>query len=297
MNDSQLDYFVLLYNTRSIQKAAAAAPMTTQGISKAIRALEAELGVTLFERQGSGARKPTPYADALMEYAGFVTSERERLSRRFDQITAERQRVVRLVTALGLSGLVGNRCVEAFARKHPDITVTTGETDDLSCDRLVRTGECDLGFTLAPFDEGLQTVPLARGRVFFWINVKHPLAQRDALTPADLDGQSLMTFGNPIKIDGRISALMATAGAKPAAVVTSPEMFWHYQFAAEGSGLGLTVEHALDIPLYTNNPQVVAVPLEGLSWTYGLSYARGRALPEHVQEFFDFAVAFARNVR
>lgn len=48
MNQRQLQYFLEVYNRKSVSQAAKALFISPQGISKTIASLEAELGVELF---------------------------------------------------------------------------------------------------------------------------------------------------------------------------------------------------------------------------------------------------------
>ena len=61
MNQRQLKYFLEVYSTKSISKAAANLFVTPQGISKTIAALEKELNVSLFEHHHN---RITPTKDA-----------------------------------------------------------------------------------------------------------------------------------------------------------------------------------------------------------------------------------------
>ena len=68
MNSEQLKYFELTYQERNYSAAARMVPVSPQGLTKAIRALEKELGVTLFEPDSNGMPQPTPYAQELYEF-------------------------------------------------------------------------------------------------------------------------------------------------------------------------------------------------------------------------------------
>ena len=57
MNSEQLYYFQLAYSEGNFSAAARRVPMSLQGLTKSIRALERELGVTLFvpDPDGTGS--------------------------------------------------------------------------------------------------------------------------------------------------------------------------------------------------------------------------------------------------
>ncbi|ACV21785.1 Cyn operon transcriptional activator [Slackia heliotrinireducens] len=295
MNSDQLDYFLLVYNTQSIQKAAAIVPMSPQGMAKSIKALEQELGAPLFTREPNGKRSPTEYAQVFREFALMSQAEMDRTLLRFVQIRAREQKTIRLASALGLSGLFGNECIDVFRRKRPDVAFELRETDDLTCDELVASGACDLGLTLSPFGDGLTTIPLASERVYAWVSTVNPLSQRTALLPADLASTRVALFGQRQKLDASVRAAVRQEGFELQSVTYSPEVFWHYNLALENRAIGITVEHLTTLPMFTDNPNVVALPIQDMNWTYGISHEYGRVLYEHEQAFFDYAIAYARK--
>lgn len=94
MNFNQLEYFIALYQTRSVTKAAKSLFMTRQALSLGLSALEEELGVPLFIRMSSGL-EPTKEGEILFRYASEAIKARDEA---VSQIQAARQN-----TALSLA--------------------------------------------------------------------------------------------------------------------------------------------------------------------------------------------------
>ena len=92
MNWDQLHYFAAVYRERNIVAAAAQVPMSTQGLSKSIHRLEAELGVPLFVIEANGGRTPTEYADVLARFAWRIFDEYEQLTSDFERIQSKSAR-------------------------------------------------------------------------------------------------------------------------------------------------------------------------------------------------------------
>lgn len=174
MNTDQLEYFMLVYRTRSASEAAAMIPMSTQGLNKSIRSLEKELGVSLFTIDANGGRIPTRYADALAVYAAHMEKERQELFEEYSRIDAERVRLVRLAACNGLPRFAGIDLVHDFKKSHPDIEVQMREMSDPSCDEAIKHGMADLALTLLPFDTGLVTTTLYSEGVYLWVNANNP---------------------------------------------------------------------------------------------------------------------------
>ena len=76
MNFNQLEYFIALYQTRSVTKAAKSLFMTRQALSLGLSAMEDELGVPLFIRMNNGL-EPTAEGEILFRYACDALRARE----------------------------------------------------------------------------------------------------------------------------------------------------------------------------------------------------------------------------
>ena len=94
MNFNQLEYFIALYQTKSVTKAAKSLFMTRQALSLGLSALEDELGVPLFIRMSTGL-EPTKEGEILFLYACDALKTREEV---VSQVQAARQN-----TALSLA--------------------------------------------------------------------------------------------------------------------------------------------------------------------------------------------------
>ena len=297
MNMDQLEYFMLVYRTRSVSEAAAMIPMSTQGLNKSIRSLEKELGVNLFAIDANGSRIPAQYAEALAIFAARIEKERQKLFEEYSRIDAERVRLVRLAACNGLPRFAGIDLVHDFKESHPDIEVQMREMSDPSCDEAIKHGMADIALTLLPFDPGLVTTTLYSEGVYLWVNTSNPLAARDSLTFEDLAGEKLSTSGEGIKLHTRLMDELRKRNIKIAGSVESPEMFRHYQDALSNGMIGLTVENLAKDELFCQSPEVRAIRLEGMQWTIGISHLHGRVLAPHNQEFLDFAIRWFKKHR
>lgn len=68
LNLNQLRNFMLMWDEETFVAAARKAGVTSQGLTKSIRSLEAEVGVPLFSCDGAGRQRPTVYAEAVSAF-------------------------------------------------------------------------------------------------------------------------------------------------------------------------------------------------------------------------------------
>ncbi|MBV8690572.1 MAG: LysR family transcriptional regulator [Actinobacteria bacterium] len=156
MDLRQLSYFLAVVDEGTFTAAASRVAVAQPSLSQAVRALEAELGTELFHRVGRAVRL-TSAGEALVEPARQALRDADTAReavRAVAGLEAGRLDLAALPTlaAEPVAGLVG-----AFTRAHPGVSVRLVSPEEPgTLDDLVRSGECEIGFTeLHPDVEGL----------------------------------------------------------------------------------------------------------------------------------------------
>lgn len=296
MNREQLNYFALAYQLGSFAEAAARVPMSVQGFNKAMRSLETELGVSLFENDGHGLRTPTSYADELFEFTDHLENNYRGLLDRFDSIRSQERNVIRLGTSLGVIGLLGPDFLNDFHAANPTITVEYDETPDILCDKRLMLGACDMALSLFPYEESAATTELYSSRICFWVREDDALAGKTVLEAADLAGRAVAMCGKEIKVYWRIRSACEKAGIELGELSTSSEIFWIYNFVLCGRGPGFCVEHLTKLPVFTTCPDIKSIPFEDMRWRFGISYLPNHRLSPAEQLFYDYCLAFSKTL-
>ncbi|NTU89961.1 MAG: LysR family transcriptional regulator [Actinobacteria bacterium] len=291
-----MKYFALAYQTHSFSAAAERVPMSVQGLAKAIRSLESELGVTLFITDKNGARIPTLYADELYQFSRTWDSGYQILQESILRIRAHEKHEIRLGTSLGIIGLFGPDFLNTFHQEHPDILVTYSETNDAICDEALLRGSYDLALILSPYPKDFITTELYSEPVYFWVRADNPLSAKKSLTLDDLSGCSIAIPGRGFKCYESIITACIARGAEPKEVIASSEIFWLYEFALSGRGIGFTLPHLANLPFFSKEDSIVSIPLEDVSWHFGISYLPSHSLSKPEQLFYDHCIAYSKKL-
>jgi DNA-binding transcriptional LysR family regulator len=173
----RLQYFFEAVTTGSIRGAAEALGVEPSIVSRQIQLLEAELGVTLFERKGRGV-VPTEMASLVMEHYRDRQASEQALAARLDEINGLKRGEVQLVASEGFVDILMNGVVDAFCRQYPGVRVglrVAGATDAV---RAVAHDEAHIGVVLGPPADPSIRVVNARVHpicVIAWPD--HPLAR------------------------------------------------------------------------------------------------------------------------
>ena len=184
MDIKNLNTFIQVAELGSFSKAGERLGYSQPTISVQIKQLEQELGAKLFDRVGHMVRLTDKGQDTLL-YAQEILRLSQQMS---DPSSAETLTTIRLATADSLCIPLLGKMFSALRTAHPNIAVhlTTAGTGELF--RLLDHNEVDLVCTLDTHIYNNSYVIAAEERigVHFVVASQHPLAQKGALTKADL---------------------------------------------------------------------------------------------------------------
>jgi DNA-binding transcriptional LysR family regulator len=158
--------------------------MTQPPLSRAIRRLEDDLGVELFERTPSGVT-PTAAGAVLYDEARALLERADRLRARV--VGAGGAAVITVGTLADTAEQIGAGLVTAFRRRQPHVDVVVTETDLSDPTAGLRAGLVDVALTRTPFDpNGISTYVLGSDRVGVVMHDDDPLAAHRHVALADL---------------------------------------------------------------------------------------------------------------
>ncbi|GAA4660887.1 MULTISPECIES: LysR family transcriptional regulator [Amycolatopsis] len=176
-----LRYFVTVAEERHVGRAAVRLHMTQPPLSRAIRNLEKDLGVRLFDRTPKGVGL-TPAGKTLYDEARALLAQADRVRAR---VTGAGR--LSVGTLADTAEQVGRSVVELFRRRHPGVTVDIHEVDLGDPTAGLRAGLVDVALTRSPFDDsGLGTRVLRSDAVGVVLRDDDPLARRKTVAPVEL---------------------------------------------------------------------------------------------------------------
>jgi DNA-binding transcriptional LysR family regulator len=181
----QLRHFVAIAEEGSLTRAAARLHIAQQSLSQQVRTLEAQLGVTLFERSSRGVAL-TDVGAVLLREARPVLARAERAAEAVRRAARGEQGELRVGFLSTVANYFMPPVVRAFRERHPGVAL---HTEDLTIAALVagvRDGTLDAGLSRPPLIDDLATEVVLREPVAAVLPEGHRLAGRAELTLADL---------------------------------------------------------------------------------------------------------------
>ena len=185
MESRPLRYFVAVAEELNFARAAERLGISPPPLSRAIRALESDLGAVLFERTTHSVAL-TPAGEVLLTEARFALEALEAAGRRARRVAATGPKLVLTVKADGDAGLLES-VLARYAADPAAVPVTVRLCAWHEQSRLLRQGVADVALVYEPYDRtGLDAEPLTTEPRVAALPASHPLAARADLGVADL---------------------------------------------------------------------------------------------------------------
>lgn len=239
-----LRYFAVLAEELHFGRAADRLAITQPPLSSAIKALEEELGVRLFDRDSKQVQLTPAGAAFLVDVRAIL----ERIARSKDTAKAvasgQRGRL-----DIGVTGSLFYRelprILAAFGARMPNIEVTLRETGSAEQVDALLHGELHAGFiNAATVPPQLASMPLRTDRLVVCLPEGHALAQRKSLRIADLAQERFVMFDRdvaPANYDNVIAAF-SRAGVHPRTYHAARQWLTIIAMIANGVDIGLVPE-------------------------------------------------------
>jgi DNA-binding transcriptional LysR family regulator len=270
-------YFVAVAEELHFGRAAERLHIAQPALSRQIKSLEDDLKVRLFARD-KRATELTPAGEQFLADARPLLASAEGARRRLLR-AAQRTRTF---TVGFMPGLIVTAAVRELSRRHPSLNVEVVRTGWNDQTEVLHDGRADVGYVRLPIDRrGLNVRDLLSEPRVAVLPAAHPLADKDALSVADLAGERLLQ--DPAAVPEWRAAATVPADPPPA-VRTVEEKLEHV-----AAGHGVVVLPLSTATFYTR-PDVTHVEITGIGPSQVcLAWEAGRH-SGLIEEFVDIAV-------
>jgi LysR family hydrogen peroxide-inducible transcriptional activator len=195
MTLTELKYIVAVARERHFGRAAEACHVSQPTLSVAIRKLEDELGVSLFERGGVEV-SVTPIGQQIVEQAQRVLDETATIR----EIAKQGRDPLAGALRVGVIYTIGPYLLPLMMRRiiqdAPQMPLVLQESFTVRLLELLRQGDIDVAILAEPFpDQGFATCPLYDEPFVVAVPHKHPWARRSAIGSAELKEQTMLLLG------------------------------------------------------------------------------------------------------
>jgi len=178
MNIDQIRAFHKVALTGSFTRAARELFVTQPAVSQEIKALEASLGIKLFDRSGKNVRM-TAEGEVLFSYALRFFALHEEMESLFGRSKNLQHGQIKLGSTALIGTYFSPQIIGRFNRRYPgiEIDLKMGNSDQVM--NLVLEGSVDLGFSgMTTNHARLESILIHQEKMIMVASPRHPLSQR-----------------------------------------------------------------------------------------------------------------------
>ena len=266
MTLTELKYIVALAREKHFGRAAEACFVSQPTLSVAIRKLEDELGVQLFER-GTAGIQTTAMGDQLIEQAQKVLDEASLLKDLARQGRDPLAGPLRVGVIFTIGPYLLPWLVPQMIQAHPSMPMLLQENYTVKLLETLRQGEIDVLILAEPFDaQGLVTEPVYDEHFMVAVPRQHPWAKRRRIPSAELTQQTMLLLGSGHCIRDQVVEIcpelsrfsQASSGIQKTFEGSSLETIRHMV----ASGVGITVLPQTACPRSRDDGFLCYIPFE-----------------------------------
>ena len=265
MNIEYLKYFAELAKTQHYGSAAKALNISQPGLSHAIKTLEEEYGVPLFQKEGCNVSLSL-YGKELMKDVEEILDAYLRMEERAAGLRTE-EKTVRIGSVYPLAPRTIPQMLKEFRVTFPFVIYNrlTPEIEEGLLD-----GKYDIGFCseLLKSDE-LEYYPIRESYVAAAVPKGHPLEKRAAVSLREVSCYPLVMFSRTSGFRKLQEQVFAEAGIEVRPVCSAEEI--EVVAGLVENGFGITILPYMDIVRLHN---IVTIPVDTSSWKSKFYIAR-----------------------
>ncbi len=252
MTLTELRYIVAVARERHFGRAAEACFVSQPTLSVAIKKLEEELDVKIFER-GASEVTVTPLGEDIVRQAQSVIEQASAIK----EIAKRGKDPLAGALRLGLIYTIGPYLLPELVRHtiehYPQMPLMLQENFTVKLLEMLRTGELDCAIMAEPFpDTGLALAPLYDEPFVVAVPASHPLAQRESISAEELKAETMLLLGtghcfrdHVLEVCPEFARFSSDAeGIRKSFEGSSLETIKHMV----ASGMGITVVPLLSVP-------------------------------------------------
>ncbi|MEM9797151.1 MAG: LysR family transcriptional regulator [Pseudomonadota bacterium] len=287
----QLRYFSAAAQHGAVGRAAAALSISQSAVTEAIKDLEADLGVQLFDRHPRGLAL-TFRGNQFLRHADKILSDVSAARHALEREEAPTGGKLHLGVTSLMAGYVLSDVLSRFRRVHPEVEVTAIEDSGEHLEHLLIGGELDVAVMVAADGRdrmALHTEILAVSPYRLWLPLGHPLAARESVSLSDVTAEPLIML-RVDEMEEEAVNLLSALGQRPRVAFRTRSVEAVRSLVATGAGVAMLPDlvyrpWSLEGDRIESRDVSGALPVVHV----GVVWRKGAPLPQTVRDFIAVA--------
>ena len=289
----QLEYFQMAARLRNITRAAERLRVSQPNITVAIKKLEAELGIQLFDRSQKQL--------ALTPEGAVFLNRIELALRNIQDAVLEVNDYKQLQKGsikIGIPPMMGAylfpRIFSSFQKKYSHLDIYLHEEGSISIREQLERDELDFGIIIiSGASNHLELLPMVTSQIVACVPENSPLAKKPFLTKEDIAKSNVIMLKEGSFLRQTILGKLKDQNIAPNIVLESNQVVTIKGLVASGVGISFLLDMVLE-----DAPGITAIPLEEPIFVdVGLAWKKDRYISKAAQSFMDFCKDILREKR
>jgi len=273
-------------NDLNLTAAAAKLHTTQPAVSKQLKLLEEELGVSLFVRNGRAFTKITPAGERVVAYALRLLREAQNIKGVSQEFKDEGRGTLSIGTTHTQARYVLPAVIGQFREEYPDVEFHLHQG---ASEQLAEMAQLDrIDFAIATGSQDLfgkyVLLPCYQWHRRIIVPANHPLARVEKPQLQELADYPLVTYVFSFTGPSSLQATFAAAGLRPKVALTARDSDVIKTYVRLGLGVGIVAEIALDPKDDADLVSIEAAHLFPVHTTW-IGFARGGLLRRYMYDF------------
>ncbi len=196
MTLNELRFVVALAKARNFRKAAEVCFVSQPALSLAVKKLEDELGVLLFERNRNDVIM-TAIGELVVEQATRAIEEANRVKEIARQGNNQLVGALKLGVIYSIGPYLLPEIIPYLRQSAPEMPLIVEENLTINLETQLRNGVIDVAIIALPFDiPGIKTMPLYEEEFVVVVPISHEWAKRDSISPEELADEKILLLSS-----------------------------------------------------------------------------------------------------
>jgi DNA-binding transcriptional LysR family regulator len=287
----QIQYFVAVAEQGSVTRAAQNLSISQSSVTEALRELENDLGVELFERHPRGLTI-THNGHQFLRHATKILATVSDARTSFSGQQSELSGTLNIGVTSLVAGYVLSDLLARYRRACPGVDVSAIEDNGSYLEHLLVGGELDVAVMvisnlrdrMALQAEILETSPYR-----LWLPMGHPLVSADIISVADIAREPLIML-TVDEIEENTGKLLSALGARPHVAFRTRSVEAVRSLVATGAGVALLPDLVYR-PWSLEGDRIESRDVSGSLPVVqvGMVWRKGSSLPQAARDFIGIA--------
>ncbi len=281
-----MKYFVEVVKQGGMTKASKSLYIAQPTISKAIKDIEAEMAVPLFDRSKRNL--------VLTDAGKIFFNKCKEIISLYDNLPKEINSLYGLETGhinISMSAVMSMRkfigVLGDFHQLYPNITYNLIESGGKTTENLILNDEVDIGVTTLPVDHHLfESISLNKEDLRVVLYREHPLAYKTKIKMEELAEENFILFNEDFYLNDKIIENAKNAGFVPN--MASQISQWNVIENLIINKLGITILPATISELLNDDVKMIQLENANTEWELGVVWKKDKRLSHATNKWIEF---------